>query len=452
MVGKQLLKIQYNDIGQVKSRTSKDIQETLTWDPWGRLIEITSSNYVWKASYDALGRLLQTEYTPITKKLFWNEKGESYVTTSFYDPEHEFQEIGVKKDQETYWKIYGNSSCDAVMDTNGQTVSLIHDALGNLTGIVSEEQVLWIQELPTPYGLTSPTTESTNLIAFAKTLRWQSRSTDPTGFIWMGARYYDPVGGRFLSTDPIGHPININLYAYANGDPINFNDPDGRFFSPAFQTVQSTFINEIDGLKINIIEFKRGFEASSPFSIENVHDRSHEIFNNKLSYNIGQFIGNMNSNLTPINKILVPENPSNTTLGAIPFPGTRTSILGKTPRQVSSSTLNGKFYSVAFEVKLSNGSYPGISRASHFQEANTVLLRSMEENVQFSEMMKTLGVNLQRTATGLAPRTSPPGWTWHHAKAPGIMQLVPREQHTPGSLFWKTLHPEGYGGYSLWGQ
>jgi len=106
MVGEQLLKIQYNDIGQVKSRTSKDIQETLTWDPWGRLIEITSSNYVWKASYDALGRRIQTEYTPITKKFFWNDKGEFHVTTSLYDPEHEFQEIGVKKDQETYWKIY----------------------------------------------------------------------------------------------------------------------------------------------------------------------------------------------------------------------------------------------------------------------------------------------------------------------------------------------------------
>ena len=58
----------------------------------------------------------------------------------------------------------------------------------------------------------------------------------------MGARYYDPMGGRFLSTDPIGCPININLYAYANGDPINYFDPDGRFHSPAYKTVQpSTF-------------------------------------------------------------------------------------------------------------------------------------------------------------------------------------------------------------------
>jgi hypothetical protein len=58
----------------------------------------------------------------------------------------------------------------------------------------------------------------------------------------MGARYYDPMGGRFLSTDPIGCPININLYAYANGDPINFFDPDGRFHSPVYKTIQpSTF-------------------------------------------------------------------------------------------------------------------------------------------------------------------------------------------------------------------
>jgi hypothetical protein len=57
---------------------------------------------------------------------------------------------------------------------------------------------------------------------------------DPTGLIWMGARYYDPVIGQFLSQDPVSYPISMNLYTYANGDPINYCDPDGRFFSPVY--------------------------------------------------------------------------------------------------------------------------------------------------------------------------------------------------------------------------
>jgi RHS repeat-associated protein len=57
---------------------------------------------------------------------------------------------------------------------------------------------------------------------------WQSRRLDPTGFYWMGARYYDPQSGRFLSPDPLGHDASLSLYDYANGDPVNGLDPDGR--------------------------------------------------------------------------------------------------------------------------------------------------------------------------------------------------------------------------------
>ena len=48
----------------------------------------------------------------------------------------------------------------------------------------------------------------------------------------MGARYYDPILGRFLAIDPDDvDPNNIhsfNRYAYANNNPYRFVDPDGR--------------------------------------------------------------------------------------------------------------------------------------------------------------------------------------------------------------------------------
>ena len=45
-------------------------------------------------------------------------------------------------------------------------------------------------------------------------------------------RYYDPIVGRFLSSDPVSTDTNtggnFNRYWYANDNPFRFTDPDGR--------------------------------------------------------------------------------------------------------------------------------------------------------------------------------------------------------------------------------
>jgi RHS repeat-associated protein len=53
-----------------------------------------------------------------------------------------------------------------------------------------------------------------------------------TGLTYMQQRYYDPVAGRFLSTDPIltdeNSGASFNRYNYANNNPYRYIDPDGR--------------------------------------------------------------------------------------------------------------------------------------------------------------------------------------------------------------------------------
>lgn len=60
---------------------------------------------------------------------------------------------------------------------------------------------------------------------------------DEPGFIYMSARYYDPLVGRFVSADPIFPGIadvfNFNRFTYANNNPIKNIDPSGAMCGSA---------------------------------------------------------------------------------------------------------------------------------------------------------------------------------------------------------------------------
>ena len=50
--------------------------------------------------------------------------------------------------------------------------------------------------------------------------------TDPSGMLQLGARYYWPEIGRFISQDPIGE--GGSWYAYAGSNPLTHIDPTGE--------------------------------------------------------------------------------------------------------------------------------------------------------------------------------------------------------------------------------
>jgi RHS repeat-associated protein len=50
---------------------------------------------------------------------------------------------------------------------------------------------------------------------------------DPSGQLYRRNRYYDPSTGVFTQEDPIGLAGGINLYGFANGDPVTYSDPYG---------------------------------------------------------------------------------------------------------------------------------------------------------------------------------------------------------------------------------
>ncbi|MBU1750375.1 MAG: hypothetical protein KKA73_22045, partial [Chloroflexi bacterium] len=53
-----------------------------------------------------------------------------------------------------------------------------------------------------------------------------------TGLLYYGARYYDPLLGRFISADTVvpgaGNPQNLNRYSYVRNNPLKYTDPTGH--------------------------------------------------------------------------------------------------------------------------------------------------------------------------------------------------------------------------------
>src|SRR5690606_16578182 len=57
------------------------------------------------------------------------------------------------------------------------------------------------------------------------------RHDDETGLIYLHARYYDPVLGRFIQADtydPYLSGVGVNRYVYALNNPVMMADPYGH--------------------------------------------------------------------------------------------------------------------------------------------------------------------------------------------------------------------------------
>jgi RHS repeat-associated protein len=121
----------------------------------------------------------------------------------------------------------------AVQESSGDAWTLLHpDRIGTRYVTSSsgdstfDADMLWL-----PYGLTIE--RATSAPAFG--CGFAGYTWDPvTWLAYASHRFYDPLGGRFTSPDPLGptayttaDPQTLNAYAYVEGDPVNRTDPNG---------------------------------------------------------------------------------------------------------------------------------------------------------------------------------------------------------------------------------
>jgi RHS repeat-associated protein len=151
------------------------------------------------------------------------------------------------------WIVRGLMAISALAAGVAQAASTVTYYVNDLAGspIVAMDaggQVIW-RESYRPYGerLTNSAAASGNKIWFTS-----RRQDAETGLVYMGARYYDPVVGRFMSTDPMqfdgSDPHTFNRYAYAANNPYKYIDPDGRVFKWAYGTTEP-FKQQFDAME-----------------------------------------------------------------------------------------------------------------------------------------------------------------------------------------------------------
>jgi RHS repeat-associated protein len=145
-----------------------------------------------------------------------------------------------KRSQRYRWYVYLNGSLVAIHDEDYETdatrTTYQHtDALGSPVATTSESRVVLQRSEYEPYGalLNRPLEDGPG---------YTGHETDAgTGLVYMQQRYYDPLCGCFLSTDPVTALDGpFNRYWYANNNPYRFTDPDGRESGAGYATGEYT--------------------------------------------------------------------------------------------------------------------------------------------------------------------------------------------------------------------
>ena len=110
----------------------------------------------------------------------------------------------------------------------------IPDAQGSPVAAVDKDsgKVIWRKHYR-PFGeeIEQDTASASNHIGYTGHVHDRD-----AGLTYMGARYYDPVVGRFMSMDPAAvnpnDPASFNRYAYGKNNPYKYTDPNGQFAIP----------------------------------------------------------------------------------------------------------------------------------------------------------------------------------------------------------------------------
>jgi RHS repeat-associated protein len=101
------------------------------------------------------------------------------------------------------------------------------DALGSVRQLTNGQGNITLANAYDPYGTLAQTAGSAQT-----SYGFTGEFTDPSGMVYLRARYYSSGDGRFLTRDTwmgdYNRPLSLNRWMYVEGNPVNYADPSGH--------------------------------------------------------------------------------------------------------------------------------------------------------------------------------------------------------------------------------
>jgi len=181
-------------------------------------------------SWDGQNRLTQCVYNGNTSTFTYGSDGlrrrsvENGVTTDYVlDGQGVVREMRGANVHATYF--HGLRGPEYKRDSGNNVRWYLYDGLGSVLGELDATGYITASRKLDVYGaVRSSAGTSTSRHKFVGGLGHPSE--DESGYIYMRARYYDPMTGRFVSEDP--DKDGANWFAYARSNPVNQVDITGR--------------------------------------------------------------------------------------------------------------------------------------------------------------------------------------------------------------------------------
>lgn len=170
-----------------------------------------------------------------------NAKG--YTLTEYINDinQENTQVLAEYKADDTLRQSYTYGTERLSVDKGDKTSYYLYDGRGSVTGLMTQAGALTNSYRYDPYGaLTSGTPDAVNYYGY------NAESTHvKTGFQYLRARYYSPENGTFTTEDTESgtkeNPLTRNRYLYVLNNPLNYNDPSGKFFKSFWNKAKKGF-------------------------------------------------------------------------------------------------------------------------------------------------------------------------------------------------------------------
>jgi RHS repeat-associated protein len=214
--GATLSSYDFDTRGNLSQRTTGAVVDTFTFDKANRLLATNINGVASTYRYDGLGRRMQQIEGSATSYFQYSQAG-ALLTSQ--DPTTRTNHIHLAGSLVAERKVLLSSGTTSIRYQHT-------DALCSPVAETSETGALLQRERMTAYGEPADG-------AWTAGPGFTGHQMDASSkLVYMQQRYYDPVGGRFLSVDPVTTNPNtgasFNRYSYAANNPYKFTDPDGR--------------------------------------------------------------------------------------------------------------------------------------------------------------------------------------------------------------------------------